>query len=40
MWEAGVTKRKNKFGVFGDIMNALSAVTGGAQIEKNKYGET
>jgi hypothetical protein len=40
MWEKGAKTQKRKFGVFGDIMNVLSAVAGGAQIEKNEYGET
>lgn len=40
MWEKGAKTQKRKMGVFGDLMNVLSAVAGGAQIEKNEYGET
>ena len=40
MWEEGSQSRENKKGIFGDIFNAVKAVSGGAQIEKNKFGET
>ena len=40
MWEDGSKEKKNKNGALGDIFNALKALSGGAHIEKNEYGET
>lgn len=40
MWEKGSKDRENKLGLFGDLANLLGALSGGAHIEKNKYGET
>ncbi len=39
-WEKDAKTTVNKLGLFGDIMNALKALSGGAHIEKNKFGET
>ena len=39
-WEKEAKTTVNKLGLFGDIMNALKALSGGAHIEKNKFGET
>ena len=39
MWESGAKTQKTG-GALGDIANALGALFGGAQIVKNKYGET
>mmetsp|Transcript_29238 Transcript_29238/g.49070 ORF Transcript_29238/g.49070 Transcript_29238/m.49070 type:complete len:164 (-) Transcript_29238:1284-1775(-) len=40
MWEEGSTSQKRKFGVFSDIMSVMKALSGGAHIEKNEFGET
>ena len=40
MWEAESKSKTNKKGLIGDIFNVIKAVSGGAQILKNKYGET
>jgi len=40
MWEKGVLEQKQRGGILGSLFNAIGAVAGGAQIEKNKYGET
>lgn len=40
MWETDAKTKKNSKSIIGDITNVLSAFFGGAQIEKNKYGET
>lgn len=42
MWEDGAKDRQNskKGGFVGDLFNALSALTGGAHIVKDKNGET
>ena len=40
MWEAGSKEKQNKKGLLGDIFNVLKAFSGGAHIEKNKFGET
>jgi hypothetical protein len=40
MWEKGATKRQNKAGILGDIANLWGALSGGAHIVKNKFGET
>jgi len=39
-WEKGAKTTVNKLGLFGDIMNAFKALSGGAHIEKNEFGET
>ena len=40
MWEKGAKAQKRSFGLLGDLMNVIGAVAGGAQIEKNEFGET
>lgn len=42
MWESGaITQtREQSGGILGDLRSTLGALFGGAQIEKNKYGET
>ena len=40
MWEEGATAQRRSGGVFGDLKSTLGALFGGAQIEKNKFGET
>ena len=40
MWEQDSKSKVNKKGFVGDLINVIKAVSGGAQIEKNKYGET
>ena len=40
MWEVESKSKTNKKGLIGDIFNVIKAVSGGAQIVKNKYGET
>jgi len=40
MWEDGAVTQKRTGGIFGDAVNALGALFGGAQIVKNKFGET
>jgi len=40
MWEKGAKSKSNKLGFFGDLMNVFEALSGGAHIEKNKFGET
>jgi hypothetical protein len=40
MWESGAKTQTQTGGVLGDLANALGALFGGAQIVKNKFGET
>lgn len=40
MWEKSATTRTNKFGLFGNIANVIEALSGGAHIVKNEFGET
>ena len=40
MWEADAKVRRRSFGVLGDLSNLWAALSGGAHIVKNKYGET
>jgi len=40
MWESGALNKTRKGGLLGDLGNTLTALFGGAQIEKNKFGET
>ena len=41
MWEKGVKEKdKGRFGIFSDLLNVAEALSGGAHITKNKYGET
>jgi hypothetical protein len=40
MWESGALNRTRQGGLLGDLGNTLTALFGGAQIEKNKFGET
>jgi hypothetical protein len=40
MWEKGATTAESKMGLFSDLSNVWKALSGGAHIEKNKYGET
>eukprot|EP00597_Dinobryon_sp_UTEXLB2267_P006830 CAMPEP_0170096892 /NCGR_PEP_ID=MMETSP0019_2-20121128/28874_1 /TAXON_ID=98059 /ORGANISM="Dinobryon sp., Strain UTEXLB2267" /LENGTH=98 /DNA_ID=CAMNT_0010319005 /DNA_START=584 /DNA_END=880 /DNA_ORIENTATION=+ len=40
MWEKDAKVQKRSFGLLGDLMNVIGAVAGGAQIEKNEFGET
>jgi hypothetical protein len=40
MWEPNSTTQKNRFGLVGDLIRVFEALSGGAHIEKNQYGET
>lgn len=40
MWEPDAKVRHRSFGVLGDLSNLWAALSGGAHIVKNKYGET
>jgi hypothetical protein len=40
MWEKGSTSKKNKAGILGDLISVFEALSGGAHIVKNEYGET
>lgn len=40
MWEQNAKAQTNKWGLIGDFFSVLKAFSGGAHIEKNKYGET
>ena len=40
MWESGALNKTRKGGLLGDLGSTLTALFGGAQIEKNKFGET
>ena len=40
MWEEKDTETRRKSNFFGDITNLISALSGGAHIVKNEFGET
>lgn len=39
MWESGSTTERTQ-GLFGNLKNVFTALSGGAHIEKNEFGET
>lgn len=40
MWESGSKEKQQRGGILGDLFNVISALSGGAHIAKNKFGET